>query len=80
MGERLGIVSRILRWWRSLPMLLVDGALAVVVLAVSLIEVGANNRSEEIGPWQMALLVGMALVLVFRRRAPIAVWLMSGRW
>ena len=79
MDERLGIASRILRWWRSLPMLVVDGALAVVVLAVSLIEVGANNRSGEIGPWRTALLVAMSLVIVFRRRYPIAVWLVSGR-
>jgi signal transduction histidine kinase len=78
MGERLGIASRILRWWRSLPMLVVDGALAVVVLAVSLIEVGANNRSDEIGPWQMAVLVAMSLVIVLRRRYPVAVWLVSG--
>ena len=76
--ERLGIASRILGWWRSLPMLVVDGVLAVVVLAVSLIEVGANDRSGEIGPWQMAVLVAMSLVIVLRRRYPIAVWLVSG--
>ena len=78
MDERLGIASRILRWWRSLPILVVDGVLAAVVLAVSLIEVGANNRSGELAPWQTALLVGMSLVIIVRRRYPIAVWLASG--
>ena len=76
--ERLGIASRILRWWRSLPTLVADGLLAVVVLAVSLIEVGANDgpaRSAR-GRWRCSS--RCRLVIVFRRRYPVAVWLVSG--
>ena len=73
---RVGIASRVRAWWRSVPALLADGALAAGVLAVSLIEVeaGADDRTL----LSTALLVAMSLVIVVRRRYPIAVWLASG--
>ncbi len=72
-------MSRLVAWWRSVPTLVADAALAAIVLAVSLVEVNANEGLDDTDPWwRTALLVGMAVVLVFRRRAPITVWLVSG--
>ena len=75
--ERLGVAARVPRWWRSLPAFVVDGVLAAAVLAVSLIEVNANG-SDDATRWQIALLVGMSVPVVVRRRLPIAAWLMAG--
>jgi hypothetical protein len=75
--ERLGVAARSLRWWRSLPTFVADGVLAALVLAVSLIEVNANG-SDAVSGWQIALLIGMSIPVVVRRRFPIAAWLVSG--
>ncbi|MET0459794.1 MAG: sensor histidine kinase [Ilumatobacteraceae bacterium] len=69
---------RVWRWWRSVPTLLADGLLAAVVLVVSLTEVVLNDGREGGGAWRTALLVAMAVVIVFRRQHPIAVWIASG--
>ena len=75
--ERLGVAARALRWWPSLPPFVVDGVLAAVVLAVSLIEVNAKG-SDDATRWQIALLIGMSVPIVVRRRFPITAWLVSG--
>jgi signal transduction histidine kinase len=79
-GTVAGVMSRLVAWWRSVPTLAADTLLAAVVLVVSLVEVDANEGFDDTGSswWRTALLIGMAVVLVFRRRAPIAVWLASG--
>ena len=72
------LAPRVWRWWRSVPTLLADGLLAAVVLAVSLTEVALDDGREGGGAWRTTLLVAMAVVIVFRRRHPIAVWIASG--
>ena len=67
------------RWWRSVPPLLADGLLAALVLAISLVEVAVNDGfGDDDGAWRTILLVAMSAVIVFRRRHPVAVWLVSG--
>ena len=72
------LAPRVWRWWGSVPTLLADGLLAAVVLAVSLTEVALDDGREGGGAWRTTLLVAMAVVIVFRRRHPIAVWIASG--
>jgi signal transduction histidine kinase len=73
--------ARLVRWWRSVPPMVADAALAAVVLAVTLIEVSLND-DESLGghdrALSIALLVAMSVVIVFRRRHPVLVWLASG--
>ena len=69
---------RLRGWWRSVPPLLADGLLAVVVLAVSLTEVALDDGIEGGSAWRTVLLVAMSAVIVFRRRSPVPVWLASG--
>jgi signal transduction histidine kinase len=73
--------GRLVRWWRAIPPIVADGALAAVVLAVALVEVGLNDeqtldRYDRV--LSTTLLVLMSVVIVFRRRHPVAVWLASG--
>jgi len=71
----------LVRWWRGVPPIVADAALAAVVLAVTLIEVSLND-DESLGghdrAFSIILLVAMSVVIVFRRRYPVAVWLASG--
>ncbi len=73
--------GRLVRWWRAIPPIVADGALAAVVLAVALVEIGLNDeqtldRYDRV--LSTTLLVLMSVVIVFRRRHPVAVWLASG--
>jgi signal transduction histidine kinase len=72
--------ARLVRWWRGIPPILADAALAAVVLGVTLIEISLND--DETGTHGRALsitlLVLMSVVIVFRRRHPVAVWIVSG--
>lgn len=74
-GQR---TSRIVRWWRSLPTLFVDAVLASTLLAVSLAEVALNDDDRGGQPMRTILLVAMSATVVFRRRWPVAVWVLSG--
>ena len=73
--------TRLMDWWRAIPPIVADAALAAVVLAVTLIEVSLND-DESLGRYDralsIALLVAMSVVIVFRRRHPVAVWIASG--
>jgi signal transduction histidine kinase len=75
-----GLGARLVRWWRAIPPIVADAALAAVVLVVTLIEVSFND--EPLGSHDRALsiglLVAMSVLIVFRRRFPVAVWLVSG--
>jgi signal transduction histidine kinase len=75
-----GIGPRLARWWRSIPPLVADAVLAAVVLAVTLVEISLNDESlsGRNRAVSIALLVAMSVVIVFRRRWPVAVWLVSG--
>ncbi len=72
--------ARVVRWWRGIPPLVADAALAAVVLGVTLIEVSLND--DDTGrhgrALSITLLVLMSVVIVFRRRHPVAVWIVSG--
>jgi signal transduction histidine kinase len=72
--------ARLVRWWRGIPPILADAALAAVVLGVTLIEIGLND--DDTGrhgrALSITLLVLMSVVIVFRRRHPVAVWIVSG--
>jgi signal transduction histidine kinase len=75
-----GIGPRLVRWWRSIPPLVADAVLAAVILAVTLVEISLNDESlsGRNRAVSIALLVAMSVVIVFRRRWPVAVWLVSG--
>jgi signal transduction histidine kinase len=73
--------ARLVQRWRAIPAIVADAALAAVVLAVALIEVSLNDEATLDGhdrALSVTLLVLMSVVIVFRRRHPVAVWLASG--
>jgi signal transduction histidine kinase len=74
------IGPRLVHRWRSIPSLGADAGLAAIVLVITLIEISLNDESLS-GRNQVLsviLLVAMSLVIVVRRRYPVAVWLVSG--
>jgi signal transduction histidine kinase len=70
--------ARALRWWRSLPTLVVDAALAFVVLVVSLVEIARGDESTDDQATGLLLLVAMSVVITFRRLHPVMVWAVTG--
>ncbi|MGR6913901.1 sensor histidine kinase [[Actinomadura] parvosata] len=69
------LVVRLRRWYGGLPMTLVDGALAVLVLVVQLWPLLSRDNPYG-GPWHWwgyGVVVTSAVPLVWRRRAPVLV-------
>ncbi|MFB4276725.1 MULTISPECIES: sensor histidine kinase [unclassified Nonomuraea] len=70
-------VTRFRRWWASLPTILVDAALAALVLVVQLWPFVSRDNPWG-GPWHWlgyVVVVAACVPLVWRRRAPVAVLL-----
>jgi signal transduction histidine kinase len=71
-----GVIDR----WRRLPPMVVDVALAAVVATVTVISVVVEDQQEHgisMSAWGVVLLVVQLVPLVWRRRAPVAVALIS---
>jgi signal transduction histidine kinase len=74
-------IARLVEWGRHPPPLAIDAALAVavgVVTVVSITVADGNDSSERMTWWGWALVAIQIVPLVWRRRAPLAVLLVSG--
>jgi signal transduction histidine kinase len=75
----MSLVDRLLHPWRRLPTLVVDGLLAAVVGAVTVVAVvvEANSEGPELRPIGWPLLALQVVPLAWRRRAPTIVAALS---
>jgi signal transduction histidine kinase len=75
------VAERVTERWRGLPPLVADAFLAAVVGAVTVISVVVNDHQDEgltLSHFGVVLLVIDVVPLVWRRRAPIVVFALSG--
>ncbi|HKH07022.1 MAG TPA: hypothetical protein VKA65_17775, partial [Acidimicrobiales bacterium] len=75
----MSLVDRFLDPWRRLPTLVVDGLLAAVVGAVTVVAVvvEANSEGPELRPIGWPLLALQVVPLAWRRQAPTVVAALS---
>jgi signal transduction histidine kinase len=73
--------DRIIDWWRRVPPLVADAALAAVVAVVTVVSIAvedADDPSMRLTRWGVVSLVVQFVPLVWRRRAPVLVLSLVG--
>src|SRR5437868_157732 len=73
-------ISASLRWWRRVPERVADAGLGVVVALGSALLIALKHHpstTRPAGAFAYLVVVAPALALAWRRRAPVAVYLLS---